>query len=177
MIKGAFQALLVISLLLILMSCAKPAPVSAPPIPTAPVKEVPATPVTSPEPAVAAPEAETVSKPPATATKLPAAPATYTVEITSSGFSPKTVTIKAGEEVTFTNTDSASHWVASNVHPTHTTYPGSDIRKCETEPKNIFDACHGLQQGEEFSFTFSKKGRWPYHNHLHPSMSGTVVVE
>ena len=102
----------------------------------------------------------------------------HRIEITSNGFSPKTITIKTGETVTFVNKDTQSHWPASNLHPVHSTYPGSGIRKCGTvEEPTIFDACHGLNQNQPFTFTFTHQGRWPYHDHLNPSSSGTVVVQ
>ena len=100
------------------------------------------------------------------------------VEITSTGFSPKTLTIKAGEKVTFVNKGSGAHWPASAVHPTHAVYPGSGLIKCGTaEQANIFDACKGLATNEEFTFTFNSKGSWNYHDHQNPSLTGTVVVE
>lgn len=100
------------------------------------------------------------------------------VEMTTTGFVPKTLTIKVGDTVTFVNKDSTRHWPASNIHPTHQTYPGSNIEKCGTsEQSTIFDACKGLMQGEEYSFTFDNFGRWPYHDHLKPSLAGTIVVE
>ena len=100
------------------------------------------------------------------------------IEITSSGFSPSTLTVNEGETtVTFINKDSSPHWPASAVHPTHTVYPGSGIQKCGTaEESNIFDACGGLKQGESFSFIFNEKGSWGYHDHLQPSSRGTIVV-
>ncbi|MDO8655737.1 MAG: hypothetical protein Q7K45_00735 [Nanoarchaeota archaeon] len=100
------------------------------------------------------------------------------IEITASGFSPKTVIINAGETITFINKDDAKHWPATNVHPTHTTYPGSSIQKCgSADESSIFDACAGLETGEEFSFTFDRKGNWPYHDHLSPSTNGVVTVK
>ncbi len=99
------------------------------------------------------------------------------IEITSSGFSPGTLEIKQGETVKFVNKDSNEHWPASAVHPTHTIYPNSDIRKCGTdEEKNIFDACRGLKQEEEYSFKFDMKGSWKYHDHLAPGLRGTIIV-
>ena len=99
------------------------------------------------------------------------------IEITSSGFSPKTLTINQGDKVTFVNKDSQEHWPATAVHPTHTVYPGSDIKKCSTaEKSNIFDACRGLAQGEEYSFTFNEKGSWNYHDHLVAGLRGTIIV-
>lgn len=100
------------------------------------------------------------------------------VEITSSGFSPQSLTISQGLAVTFINKGSALSWPASAVHPTHKVYPRSDINKCATlEEKNIFDACKGLKRGESYSFTFNEKGSWRYHDHLNPSSTGVIVVE
>ncbi len=101
------------------------------------------------------------------------------VEILSSGFSSKTTTIKAGDAVRFVNKDSSrQHWPASDVHPVHTVYPGSGLNKCGTaDASSIFDACKGLALNEEWSFTFSEKGSWSYHDHLSTSLTGTVVVE
>ena len=89
---------------------------------------------------------------------------TNIVEITSSGFIPKALTINSGNTVVFANKDSSSHWPASAVHPTHQLYPG-------------FDARHGLAENEEYSFKFDKKGSWKYHDHLNPSLTGTIVVQ
>ncbi len=102
---------------------------------------------------------------------------TYDIEITSSGFSPKTLEINAGDTVTWTNKDSRNHWPASAIHPTHTVYPGSSISKCGTSAESeIFDACNGLSAGESYSFTFNEKGTWKYHDHLSISRTGTIIV-
>jgi len=97
---------------------------------------------------------------------------THTVEVTSAGFSPSSLTINAGETVVFVNRDSSPHWPASDVHPTHQAYP---------EPGGCigskFDACRPLAQGESFSFTFNQRGSWRYHDHLNPSSTGTIVVQ
>jgi plastocyanin len=100
------------------------------------------------------------------------------VKITSSGFTPKTLRIKAGETVKFLNEDSSPHWPASDIHPTHEVYPGSSISKCGTsEQSKIFDSCRGLAKGESFEFTFNEKGSWNYHDHLNPRLKGTIIVE
>lgn len=100
------------------------------------------------------------------------------VEITSSGFSPKSLIISQGEKVTFINDGYSASWPASAVHPTHKVYPGSDINKCNTAEENkIFDACRGLKQGESYSFIFNEKGNWKYHDHLNPKLLGEIIVE
>ena len=100
------------------------------------------------------------------------------VAITSSGYGPSVVRLKLGGTVTWTNENSAPHWVASSVHPTHTVYPGSSIGKCGTaEAADIFDACSALGPGESYSFTFNEAGTWGYHDHLNPGRRAQVIVE
>jgi plastocyanin len=102
---------------------------------------------------------------------------THTVEITSKSFVPGVITIAVGDTVTFVNKHSAKSWPASNVHPSHTRYPGSSITKCGTDDESmIFDACKGLAEGEEYSFTFDEEGVWEYHDHLNSRFGGSVVV-
>ncbi len=85
------------------------------------------------------------------------------VKITQSGFSPKAVTIKTGEVVTWVNDDSTVHAVNSAVHPTHQVYP----------PLNLGN----VQAGGKVSLTFPTAGTYKYHDHLTPSLTGSVVVE
>ena len=85
------------------------------------------------------------------------------VTISSSGFSPKDITIKAGEAVTWTNSDTADHNVNSAPHPTHTIY----------SPLNL----DTIKPGEEKSLTFPRTGTYKYHDHLNPSLFGSVTVE
>lgn len=88
---------------------------------------------------------------------------TTTVKITSSGFVPATVTIKAGDSVTWTNDDTSVHTVNSSPHPTHTDYA----------PLNL----NQLKAGESKSLTFPQAGTYKYHDHLRPSLTGSVVVQ
>lgn len=87
-----------------------------------------------------------------------------TVEITAGGFAPANLKIKAGATVTFINRDSAPHWPASGVHPTHEICRG-------------FDALKGLETGETYSFTFTEVKTCPMHDHLNPSIKGSIIVE
>lgn len=85
------------------------------------------------------------------------------VKISAVGFTPKDITIKAGESVTWINNDTTMHTVNSNPHPVHTDYP----------PLNL-----GLiKPGEQKSLTFPKAGKYGYHDHLNPSLLGTVTVQ
>ena len=100
------------------------------------------------------------------------------IEITSDIFSPNELRINAGDTVTWVSKDTKDSWPASAVHPTHEKYPGSGITKCGTnEEQNIFDACKGLKPGESWSFTFTQKGTWGYHEHLNLGRTGKIIVE
>ncbi len=96
----------------------------------------------------------------------------YIIEITESGFNPSTLTINAGETVTWINNGITPAWPASAFHPAHNAYPGGG--GCIGSK---FDACRGLKQGETYSFTFNQKGAWKYHDHLSPGDTGTIIVE
>lgn len=87
---------------------------------------------------------------------------TYTA--TNAGFSPTVLHVKVGTTVMFKNMSNEGLWVASNPHPVHTGLPGLDARK-------------SYGNGEVYMFTFTKIGTFGYHNHLHPEMMGTIVVE
>lgn len=84
------------------------------------------------------------------------------ITIKNFAFDPPTITVKSGTTVTWTNEDSADHFVASDPHPTHTDLPGL--------------SSNPFSQGQSYSFTFTKVGTFGYHCHLHPSMKGTVIV-
>lgn len=86
-----------------------------------------------------------------------------TVTLTANGFSPATLTIKAGQKVTWINKSGEEATVNSDPHPTHTAYP----------PLNL----GSFPDGGTLSLTFDKAGKYGYHNHLNPSARGTIVVE
>ena len=78
------------------------------------------------------------------------------VSIANFAFSPASITVKVGDSVTWTNNDSTTHTV--------------------TADDNSFSS-GDLAPGATFSFTFSKAGTFAYHCSIHPSMTGTVVVQ
>ncbi|MBI5005085.1 MAG: hypothetical protein HZC03_00520 [Candidatus Lloydbacteria bacterium] len=105
------------------------------------------------------------------------ATAKASISYTANGFSPSTITVKKGTEITFSNESGKDFWPASAMHPTHTIYPGSSITKCGTaDASHIFDACAGIASGGSWSFVFNEVGSWKYHDHLDTSHFGTVVV-
>lgn len=100
------------------------------------------------------------------------------VTYTDSGYSPNTLTIPAGTTVTFKNESARAMWTASAVHPSHRVYGGTSLEEhCPDTAGTAFDTCSGTQPGNSWSFTFTKKGVWKYHNHLSPADTGTIVVE
>jgi len=86
------------------------------------------------------------------------------ISMTDTGFTPSSVTIAAGDTVTFVNDGQAKHWPASVIHPTHQILPG-------------FDNLGGLETGDVYSFRFTKAGNWNFHDHLNPNFLGTVTVK
>ncbi len=85
------------------------------------------------------------------------------VTVTSSGFEPKTITIKAGTRVVWTNKSGTEVTVNSAVHPTHLLFPFLNLGN--------------FANGSNVSVVFEKSGTYKYHNHLNPSQTGTVIVE
>jgi plastocyanin len=80
------------------------------------------------------------------------------VEITIDNFSftPVTVTVKTGTQVTWKNRDDIPHTVVSN--------------------DNLFKS-KALDTDDKFSFTPTKPGTYSYFCSLHPKMTAKVVVE
>ena len=102
----------------------------------------------------------------------------YTILMSNAGFSPNSLEIKKGDTVVFLNSGDDRHWPASNIHPTHKLYPGSGIEKCGTvDESKIFDACRSIKTGENYTFTFNEVGTWSYHDHVHSTLKGTIVVK
>jgi plastocyanin len=100
---------------------------------------------------------------------------TNTIYFTGSGFTPSNVVVEQGDTVTWVNNaSSTSMWVASDQHPTHKQYSGTSLSEHCNSDKESFDQC---STGDEYSFTFDRKGEWTYHNHDPFVKGGTVKVE
>lgn len=78
------------------------------------------------------------------------------VQISNFSYSPATLTVRAGESVTWTNQDSAGH--------------------SATADDKSFDT-GVLSQGQSGSIKFDKPGTYTYYCSVHPKMKATIVVQ
>lgn len=94
------------------------------------------------------------NKPGAVAEAKPATAAE--VKIDNFTFTPATLTVPAGTQVTWINRDDIPHTVVSDDQSMKST---------------------ALDTDEKFTFTFSKAGTYSYFCSLHPKMKGKIVVQ
>jgi len=85
-----------------------------------------------------------------------------TITYSDNGFSPATLTVKAGTKVTIKNTSSRDMQFDSDPHPAHTDDPELNVGI--------------VSPGQSMTFTVTTTGTHGYHNHLNPSDTGTIVV-
>jgi plastocyanin len=83
-------------------------------------------------------------------------PGSTQVSMPGKSFSPGTLTINAGQTVTWTNNDSMAHTVTSN--------------------DGLFDSGN-MVSGATFSFTFNTAGTYNYYCAYHGGMTGKVIVQ
>ena len=99
------------------------------------------------------------------------------VTYTNDRYHPNIIRVFVGQEVTWINQDQDLFWPATDDHPIHTGYPNSNIAKCfKADHNDIFDACEPLDTQEKYSFVFNEIGTWPYHDHINPEATCTVIV-
>ena len=108
-------------------------------------------------------QASPVSSPEVAASPLASPAGKNMVKIESTGFVPASITVKPGEVVAWVNSDSTNHNVNSAVHPTHLLYPALNLGV--------------IKPGESKSLNFPTAGTYKYHDHLNPSLTGSVTVE
>ncbi len=80
---------------------------------------------------------------------------TNVVHIRDDKFVPASMTIKAGDHVTFVNDDDDAHTATA------------DDRSWDSE---------GLNMGQKWSHAFTKSGKITYHCTVHPFMKGMLIV-
>jgi plastocyanin len=83
------------------------------------------------------------------------------VSVGSVGLTPKSITIKKGQEITWTNTDPSPH---------HLTADQSMLPS--------FDTAEPLQQGDSYTYIFDKSGTFRYYDAADPThFTGTITVQ
>lgn len=86
---------------------------------------------------------------------------TPSVEIAADAYSPSTITVKAGEEVTWTNADDEARELAA-----------------DSESLPDFGGDEALQPGDTYTYVFDQAGTYHYYDPSDPAkFTGTVVVE
>lgn len=83
-------------------------------------------------------------------------PSGHAVTIQAMQFQPATLTVVAGDQITWTNTDTQAHTVTSN--------DGTSFNSGNIAPQGTF------------TVTLNVNGSYPYHCSLHPTMTGTIQV-
>src|SRR5881398_3267244 len=79
------------------------------------------------------------------------------IEIKDFAFNPQTITVKAGEKITWINHDDEPHTVVS--------------------VEKQFKKSTALDTDQEFTVTAGAPGTYTYFCSVHPKMTGTIVVE
>ena len=92
-----------------------------------------------------------------------------TITITSTGVSPRALTVARGTQVTFVNNDTRQHEMASNPHPTHGSCP------------EIENGVGFIQPGQsKQTGNLNTVGTCGYHDHqrdVDTSLQGTITVQ
>jgi plastocyanin len=99
--------------------------------------------------------------------QTPAAPATpqpstgggMTITMKNFAFDPSTLTVKTGTVVTWVNQDAASHSIVSD------------------NSSSVAFSSDLLPTGASYNVTFATPGTYTYHCSIHPSMTGTIIVQ
>lgn len=129
-----------------------------------------------PEPATA-PTDETAGIEESSTEELDPSAGAILITYGENGFSPAAVTVPVGTTISWVNGTDGRMWVASAEHPTHMRYDGTALQEhcADGTPASpdVFDQCAA---SGTFSFTFTKTGTWPYHNHADSSAQGAITV-
>lgn len=87
---------------------------------------------------------------------------TQEIVLSNTGFTPKTVSVKKGTRVIWMNNSGGAATVNSDDHPTHTKFPFLNLGE--------------FGPGSNLQVILDKPGTYTYHNHLQPTMTGTIIV-
>ena len=86
-----------------------------------------------------------------------------TITFDGNSFSPAKLTVTSGTTITIKNASSEDMQFDSDPHPIHTGDADLNVG--------------AVAAGESMTFTVKKTGTFGYHDHLDPSITGTIVVE
>ena len=98
-----------------------------------------------------------------------------TIEIVNIAFTPATMKVLRGTEVTWTSADANVRHTATSGVPGERAVPGV-TEGAPAKPDGVFDG-DLPDAGSEFSFTFDEAGTYAYFCEIHPSMTAEIVVE
>jgi plastocyanin len=105
----------------------------------------------------AAPSSETLS-----GTNTPDTVASATITYNDQGFSPKSLSVKAGNTIRIVNQSSIGLQFSSDFHPTHTKDPELNMRL--------------IDSGKDGMLKVTRTGTWGFHNHERASDTGSLMV-
>lgn len=146
-ISRALLCLLALCLVILLAACGGTVPTTSASTPTSTAT------TSSTFPTV--PTSVPSSAPTSAATSVPRT-APNNIAIVGFAFNPKTLTIKVGTKIIWTNDDPSIHTVTAD---------------------NGAFGSGSLPPGGTFSFTFTKAGTYSYHCKIHSSMKATIIVQ
>lgn len=146
-ISRALLCLLALCLVILLAACGGTAPTTSASTPTSTAT------TSSTFPTV--PTSVPSSAPTSAATSVPRT-APNNIAIAGFAFNPKTLTVKVGTKIIWTNDDPSIHTV--------------------TADDGAFSS-GSLPPGGTFSFTFTKAGTYSYHCKIHATMKATIIVQ
>ena len=87
-----------------------------------------------------------------------------TIDMKNIAFVPQNIKISKGTKITWTNSDSVSHYVNTDSHPAHTYQADQNSEE--------------LKPGDSYAYTFNQSGIYPYHCSAHAStMIANILVE
>jgi plastocyanin len=89
-------------------------------------------------------------------TKDPGTSKQNTIEIKDFAFNPRTITIRSGEKITWTNRDEEPHTIVS--------------------VEKQFKKSSALDTDQTFTITAGAPGTYTYFCSVHPKMTGTIIV-
>ncbi len=87
------------------------------------------------------------------------------VEVTKDGFKPAVLVVEPGTQITWLNSDTEPHYIASNPYPDKSDHPDLDS---ETP----------LGPGGTYTYKIGEQGDvYNYHDSYNPELNGSIVVE